>query len=396
MYHPVLVDIDNVSKCFCRSLKRSLWYGIQDVGKELIGRSQETKGLRKGEFWAIRNVTFQVHRKETVGLIGHNGAGKTTLLKLIHGLIKPNGGRITIRGSMRALIALGTGFNPVLSGRENIWIAGAVLGYSEREIRERFDEIVDFSELGDYIDFPVQTYSSGMLARLGFSVAIHTQPDILLVDEVLAVGDLNFAIRCYRKISEFREAGGSIILVTHNPYAIRTNCDRAIWIENGVVQKIGRAEDVSTEYELATARKDTRTGGRRYLEGTVEIEDLTYPTILKSGDEFTIKIKLRATRMVESPILVIGISNINEHNLLNNVSTGDGFVLKIPEGQSIVSVRYPSLPLVRGVYYINLVLSEKYMNNQLAVLINCYKFEIQTDVNDIGTGMFKLQPHWEI
>src|SRR5215210_586863 len=204
-----MIRVEGVSKRYSRSLKHGLWYGVRDVMKEIAGRGQAAEDLRPHEFWALRDVSFDVARGESVGLIGHNGAGKTTLLKLINGLIKPSRGRITVHGSVRALIALGTGFNPVLTGRENVRVASALLGYGERETRDRLEEIVEFSEIGEFIDAPVQSYSSGMLARLGFAVAVHTRPDILLVDEVLAVGDLNFAIKCYRKISEFRNHGGS-------------------------------------------------------------------------------------------------------------------------------------------------------------------------------------------
>src|SRR5579859_2800592 len=188
------IEVAEVSKRYCRSLKKSLWYGLRDMGNELTGRGQQADRLRPAEFWALRDVSFGVKRGESVGLVGHNGAGKTTLLKLINGLVKPSSGMIKVRGSVRALIALGAGFNPVLTGRENIRVASALLGFSERETRDRFDEIVAFSELEEFIDTPVQSYSSGMLARLGFAVAVHTRPDILLVDEVLAVGDLRFEI----------------------------------------------------------------------------------------------------------------------------------------------------------------------------------------------------------
>jgi len=395
MEQAVLIDIKEVSKRYSRSLKRSLWYGVQDVLKEFTGQSQASSGLRTGEFWALRDVTFQVRRGESVGLIGHNGAGKTTLLKLINGLIKPNWGQIAVTGSVRALIALGTGFNPVLSGRENILIASAVLGYSDKETHQHFDEIVAFSEIGEFINAPVQSYSSGMLARLGFAVAIHTQPDILLVDEVLAVGDLNFAIKCYRKISEFREQGGSIMLVSHNPYAIRTNCDRAVWIEGGAIQQIGPSGEVCDAYELFVARKDTLGGEQRHVDSTMEVLGLTYPQVIGSGDEFIVEINLRSTRPLENPIVAVSISNVSGQTLLSNISSTDGAALSIPAGVSAFRLRYPSLPLARGLFSLNLVVAEKSINNQLAALVNCYKFEVRADAQNYGAGIFKLEPEWE-
>lgn len=394
MDEPILIDIENVSKRFSRSLKRSLWYGIQDIGQELLGKSQATDELRPAEFWALKDVSLQIRKGESVGLMGHNGAGKTTLLKLINGLIKPSHGSIMVTGSVRALIALGAGFNPILTGRENILVAGAVLGFSDQEMKERFDEIVDFSELGQFIDTPVQSYSSGMLARLGFSVAIHTWPDVLLVDEVLAVGDLNFAIKCYRKISEFRNQGGLIVLVSHNPYAIRTNCDRAIWLEHGEVQKDGEANEVCEAYEEFVARSNTIPGEQRVTDDIIKEIDITYPEVIHSGEAFEVEVKLNSIRHIEAPIIMLSITNVSGQNLVSNIlPVGD---MVSPSRNMTVRIRYDTMNLIRGVYYISLVVAEGQLNNQLAALINCYKFEVLTDVDDYGIGMFRLQPRLEV
>ncbi|HBY08814.1 MAG TPA: ABC transporter ATP-binding protein, partial [Chloroflexi bacterium] len=222
-----LVIVENVSKKFCRSLRQSLWYGVKDLGSEMIGRQKNNETLRDNEFWAVRGVSLSVKRGETLGLIGHNGAGKTTLLRMLNGLIKPDQGRIEIKGRMQALIALGAGFNPVLSGRENIYINASVLGFSKSQIDGLYDQIVDFSGLEEFIDMPVQSYSSGMAVRLGFSVAAHLEPDILLVDEVLAVGDLAFKTKCQTRIQDLRDCGVAIILVSHNLHTISHVCNRA-------------------------------------------------------------------------------------------------------------------------------------------------------------------------
>ena len=173
------------------------------MGRELTGRRRgEHGGLRTKEFWAVNNVSFELKRGECLGLIGRNGAGKTTLLKMLNGLIKPDAGRIEMRGRVGALIALGAGFNPILTGRENIYVNGSVLGLTKKEIGAKLDEIVDFAEIGDFIDTPVQNYSSGMAVRLGFAVASSIRPDVLLIDEVLAVGDISFVLRCLNRVSE--------------------------------------------------------------------------------------------------------------------------------------------------------------------------------------------------
>lgn len=230
----VLVRVENVSKKFCRDLKRSLWYGMKDLGNELLCRRQEDDvKLRKNEFWALKDVSFTLQRGECLGLIGRNGAGKTTLLRMLNGLIKPDKGRIEMRGRVGALIALNAGFNPILTGRENIYVNAAVLGLKKKEADAMFDDIVDFAELGEFIDAPVQSYSSGMQVRLGFSIAIHTKPDFLIVDEILAVGDIAFQRQCLQRMQQFIRQGGGLILVSHNMHQVQTICDRGVLLHQG-------------------------------------------------------------------------------------------------------------------------------------------------------------------
>lgn len=227
-----LITVENVSKKYCRTLKRSLWYGVKDLASELTGRSNNNKDLRKGEFWAVKDVSFTLNRGESLALIGRNGAGKTTLFKILNGLIKPDCGRVELKGRMEALIALSAGFNPILTGRENIYVKAAILGLSKSEINSKFKNILEFSELEEFIEMPVQNYSSGMVVRLGFAVAAHVNPDILLVDEVLAVGDWGFQRKCFDKIGELRKNGTAIALVSHNMQVISTFSDKAILLNN--------------------------------------------------------------------------------------------------------------------------------------------------------------------
>lgn len=368
---------------------------MRDVAKELVGIGQDADDLRPHEFWALRDVSFSVDRGESVGLIGHNGAGKTTLLKLINGLIKPTHGRIIVNGSVRALIALGTGFNPVLTGRENVRVASAVLGYGEKETKERLEEIIEFSEIGDFIDAPVQSYSSGMLARLGFAVAVHTRPDILLVDEVLAVGDLNFAIKCHRKIAEFRNNGGSIVLVSHSPYTVRSNCDRVIWIEHGSVQQIGSVRDVCDAYDVAVARQDGPAGRQEFSDGTVRLSEIDHPVAIDSGDPFAVDLELDAARRLDRPIVAITFSTMAGQPVVANASLTDDVELEIHEGLNRVSVRYDSLPLTRGVYSVSVVVAEGSINNQVLAVLNVREFEVRVPPGDLGAGLFHLRPGWE-
>lgn len=236
MTDDVLIRTDRVSKKFCRSLKRSLWYGVQDLSNEVRGRRHGGDGtLRADEFWAINNVSFELKRGECLGLIGRNGAGKTTLLRMLNGLIKPDGGRIEMRGRVGALIALGAGFNPILTGRENIYVYASVLGLSKRHVDSRLEEIIDFSGIGEFMDMPVQSYSSGMVVRLGFSVAaILIEPDILFLDEVLAVGDIGFTIKCLNVVRKLTERA-AVVFVSHNMQYVSSFCTRVIVMKRGQV-----------------------------------------------------------------------------------------------------------------------------------------------------------------
>lgn len=232
MADDILIRADHVGKKFCRNLKRSLWYGVQDSVTDVFGvRAADT--LRPHEFWAVNDISFELKRGECIGLIGHNGAGKTTLLKMLSGLIKPDHGRIEINGKLGALIALGAGFNPVLTGRENVYVNGSVLGLTKREIDAKYDEIIDFADIGEFINAPVQSYSSGMQVRLGFAIAVAVKPDVLLLDEVLAVGDANFQAKCFNTLARFRADGTSFVLVSHNNHMISRYCQSTLYMRGG-------------------------------------------------------------------------------------------------------------------------------------------------------------------
>ena len=396
MANSPVIDISAVSKRYCRNLKTSLWYGVQDAAKELTGRGQEAHDLRRGEFWALDDVSFAVHAGECVGLIGHNGAGKTTLLKLIHGLIKPTAGAITVRGSVRALIALDTGFNPVLTGRENIQVAGALLGFGEKLTTARVDEIIAFSELEEFIDAPVQSYSSGMLARLGFAVSVHTWPDILLVDEVLAVGDLGFAMKCFQKIAEFRSQGGAIILVSHNPLMIRTNCDRVVWLERGRVHEIGETAEVCDEFELAMDRKARGPTVPHHGDGSIRVVDVDSPRSLTSGERFVIRITLEATRSLTEPIVYASFTASNGSQVAVNYSLAEEAGVAISEGRTIITLAYPQLPFRPGTYSFDIAISERLKTNFVLSALNCATVEIRRNRQDAPGGLLSLEPEWQI
>lgn len=359
----VLVRVEGVSKKFCRDLKRSLWYGMRDVGNELIGRDTDRMALRKDEFWAARDVTLQAARGETLGLIGHNGAGKTTLLRMLNGLIKPDAGYVEMRGRTQALIALGAGFNPVLTGRENVQVNAAVLGISGKELARRFDEIVEFSGIEEFIDMPVQSYSSGMVVRLGFSVAAHLEPDVLLVDEVLAVGDLAFKTKCQMRIEELKNRGVAIIFVSHNLHAVSHVCTRAVTLERGQVIYDGDTERAIDAY------RDSLTKMNRGLEneiraGTGEIR-IRQVEVLDSEDrvreEFDIgeyarfRIHYTAQEPVENPVFNVAMHVLNSHQVTGIRTDVDGIRAGTLHGDGFVDVTIPHLNLLPNLYTIDAV-----------------------------------------
>ena len=248
MNEDIAIKVEHVSKKYCKSLKRSMLYGVQDIGRNAIGLSSRSDRLRKNEFWAVDDVSFELKKGETLGIIGPNGSGKTTLLKMLNGIFWPDKGRIRVKGRVGALIDVGAGFHPLLTGKENIYINAAILGISKKEVNEKFNEIVKFAEIGDFLDTPVKHYSSGMYVRLGFSIAIHSDPDLLLIDEVLAVGDAGFRAKCYNKLSEIKDKT-TIVFVTHNMTILPRVVDKCMVFKNGGLYFEGDTIDSVITYQ---------------------------------------------------------------------------------------------------------------------------------------------------
>ncbi len=390
----LVLKIDNLSKRYCLDLKKSLWYGVRDIGNDLFGRSLDEHVLRPDEFWALNNISCELKKGESLGIIGRNGAGKTTILKLINGLIKPTTGKISIRGTIGALIALGTGFNPILTGRENIKIAGAVLGFSGREMEEKLDEILDFSEIDEFIDTPVKNYSSGMLVRLGFAVAIQMKPDLLLVDEVLAVGDLAFAIKCHKKITEYQNQGGVLLLVSHAMHNVRFHCQKAMWIHKGDVQAFGDSAEVIDEYELFIGRSAMGKESSSYIESTINVGEPRYPKTLTAMEPFSFELDIHCGRSVERPIIVFAVFDVRGQHMISNYSHYWDFYPSFEKGKNTFRIQYPQLPLSKGVYSISVVIHENEVGNHLVFLQNKFVFEVHNDRSDFG--LLSLVPSWSM
>lgn len=239
MSKQVAVKLDRVSKLFRKQKQKT----FKEFLPALLGHKPTSE-----TFWALKDVSLEIEKGETFGIIGPNGSGKSTLLKLIAGVTEPTEGEIKINGRIAPLIELGAGFHPELTGRENVFLNGVILGLKRDEIKKKFKEIVDFAGLWDFIDQPIKHYSSGMYLRLAFAVAVHTEPDILLVDEILAVGDEKFQKKCFRKMEEFKKSGVTIVYVTHALESVKDFCDRVMYLRYGQVEKIGRAEGVVKAY----------------------------------------------------------------------------------------------------------------------------------------------------
>ena len=236
-----MIEVNDVSMRFRMNTDR-----IMSL-KEFVTASLSGK-MKYNEFTALNHVSFTVRKGETVGLIGHNGAGKSTMLKVISGILQPTEGSVVTRGNIVPMLELGSGFDMELSGRENIFLNGAILGYSEEFLREKYEEIVEFSELGDFIEMPIRNYSSGMMARLAFSVAAEVQPEILIVDEILSVGDANFQEKSRKRMMEMMSGGTTVLFVSHNMQQVREMCNRVVWLEHGTVQMLGDTQEICDEY----------------------------------------------------------------------------------------------------------------------------------------------------
>src|SRR5262245_822301 len=346
-----VVEVEQVSKKFCRRLRYSLWYGLTDLAAEITGRNgNHDLRLRQAEFLAVDDVSFTLRRGECVGLIGHNGAGKSTLLKMLNGLIRPDKGRITMRGRVGALIELGAGFSPVLTGRENIYINGAVLGFSKREIDAKFDEIVDFAELHDAIDAPVQTYSSGMYVRLGFAVAAQLDPDILLIDEILAVGDVAFRMKCFKHLLDSKAAGKSIVVVSHNMIDINRVCDRVVVMDGGkkiyngdVSAGIASYEELLLKRHGYNEQRSSDAGA--WIDG-IELRDSQgqYRSEFATGEDLVAEVKLSAIRRISNARLIVHIMTPSVGTLGSFASPHNGFTFDIEPPQAIIRFRIRKLP----------------------------------------------------
>ena len=356
----LLIQAESVSKKFCRRLRKSLWYGVKDMAAEALGGSRSHDELRADEFWAVKDVSFELRRGECLGLIGHNGAGKTTLLKMLTGLIKPDHGSITLRGRVGALIALGAGFNPILTGRENVQVNASVLGLSRAEIDSRIDEIIDFSGIGDFIDAPVQNYSSGMQVRLGFAVATAMKPDILILDEVLAVGDAAFRHKCYTRIAQIQDHA-AVIFVSHMMDQVARICDRAIYMEKGRPLVSGVVQDAVVGYErsLAIHDPDSALTHLTVNEPIRHFEFRLATPSLAIGEDLVSRILVESARTIHAVFFRILIYSLAGETVCEWSSEVTHPPQSLPAGRNGFEIRVHHLALRPGHYRVSFLITRK-------------------------------------
>jgi len=353
-----IITVENLGKCYRlqhRQRERQRYTALRDViterMKSLFGNRRSAIGDRQAEedFWALEDVSFEIKQGEVVGIIGRNGAGKSTLLKILSRITEPTRGRITLRGRVASLLEVGTGFHPELTGRENIFLNGAILGMTRAEIRARFDEIVAFAEVEKFLDTPVKRYSSGMYVRLAFAVAAHLEPEILIVDEVLAVGDQKFQRKCLGKMQDVASDGRTVLLVTHNMVITRQLCDVVLLLDAGRLKGFGATERTVKEYEAATTEQSKRflPGAfqiRRWWRGTsaTPTEDRTHLYADGMTPEFCFE--LSSPRPVQNAKLGIHLRDV-ENALLVSLMIEP---FDAPAGVSHILLTFVSLPLLPG------------------------------------------------
>ncbi|WP_324721936.1 ABC transporter ATP-binding protein [Salinimicrobium sp. HB62] len=357
MENEVLVKVEGLSKKFCKDLRTSLWYGVKDLFSNLSGNKNE-RLLRDKEFWALKDINFEVRRGECFGLIGHNGAGKSSLLKILNGLIKPDAGKVTIKGKVGALIELGAGFNPVLTGRENIYNNGAILGFTRKEIDDKVEEIIDFAEIREFIDMPVKNYSSGMKVRLGFAVAAQMQPDVLIIDEVLAVGDLGFVLKCFKTIDNILP-NTAVIFVSHSMPMISRLCSKIILMERG--KAVFQGEDVAGAIDKYYGHFANNEMDEVFSDGQFRLEQINLVSpndsnSLKWGEDLKLYLNFNHNSIKEVPEIFVIISDKEQRPvaILEKNNGDDGISFK--ENQMEFMVTHKNIQLSKGVYSISVAL----------------------------------------
>lgn len=407
-----VINVENVSKRYRKGLTgyHTLREDLYNLSGSLFHiRKKRLENTDENHIWALRDVSFQIEQGERIGIIGRNGSGKTTLLRLLAGITNPTYGNIVVKGRLGVLIELLAGFHPELTGRENVYLNGAIMGMTQKEVRRRFDEIVAFAELEDFIDTPIKRYSSGMHVRLGFAVAAHLDPEILLVDEVLAVGDAAFQKKCLGKMGVAAQEGRTVVFVSHNMAAVSSLCEKVILLSRGVIQKTGDVNEVIADYmkgtQFAAPREDlidhpNREKGCAQLltRFTMELEN----GVAYYGKPLTLRIGFNFPRKIVTPQFVVSIHNpsgVRAFTLISDYQSND--IPQWLEGVGEVVCRIHSLPLLPGDYEVSIRLWHP--GEKLDDIENVTTFRVEWMDRSIGQlrwnsvlGFVYVEANWEM
>ncbi|MGX7328439.1 ABC transporter ATP-binding protein [Enterococcus bulliens] len=359
-------------------------------------------------FYALNDVNIHVNQGEMVGFIGENGSGKSTILKIITGVLTPTEGEVKIEGNIAALLELGSGFNPEYSGYENIFLNGMVLGYSRDQMQEKVEDIINFADIGDHLYQPVKTYSSGMFVRLAFAVAINVDPDILIVDEALAVGDLEFQLKCMEKFTEFRNQGKTVLFVSHDVNAVRRFCDRVYWLKNGVVEAEGETMEITEEYENFLKKKSIKTVDREKstveehsaldiveVKSAVLLDEDQQPIDLVTQDsKVFVKVEYQVNDpSIKHPVLGVAIRTVNNQYVCGLNTLLDETEIPWKKGLNTFYIEYPKMALLGGEYYFDVAIFEE--NATVPFVYKTKYITMFITGKYVGEGIVVLDHEWK-
>ena len=398
------ITIDSLGKRYTIGHRLSRSYGlrhaIEGVARAPIAalRSFRQKRSQRQDFWALKNISLQIAHGEVIGIIGRNGAGKSTLLKILSRITVPTEGRILMDGRTGSLLEVGTGFHQELTGRENIFLNGAILGMTRAEISRKFDEIVDFSGVEEFLDTPVKHYSSGMYVRLAFAVAAHLEPEILIVDEVLAVGDVAFQKKCLGKMGSFARSGRTVLFVSHNMDTVRNLCNRCIWLKDGMVYKDGSTDDVIDRYFTDTFGSDRFF--YRSADYGLEVTRVVLRNMqgercnrFQPGEDLVVAIDFDASVPIEKPHFILSIHGINGSCFTANMLL-DGCRPSVLMGQGSISCRFKSLPLLPQHYSVKMSLRSSNGDEKIIDYNDVADFAVVANLENYGyRGEFLSRAH---
>ena len=389
------VSVENVWKYF------RLYHEKNQYLKSTLLRGRRA---RYDEFWALKGVDFEIPFGSTFGIIGSNGSGKSTLLKCLAGILSPDKGSVSCNGRMAALLELGAGFHPDLSGRENIYLNGAILGMTRSEIDRKLEEIIDFSGLEKFVDTPVKNYSSGMVVRLGFAVATNVDPEILIIDEVLAVGDESFQHRCHEKIESFRQEGRTIILVSHGLMQVAQLCSTVAWLEKGVIQEIGPSYEVIGKYAGQShdaAPKVEGEIGERWGSHEAEITRAEFVAadgvpvhVLKTGEPISLQIDYTAHMPIKEPVFGIRITHLHGTNVWGSNTKRMGFQPATLNNSGTITLNIPELPILAGTYDLTVALTDQHETYEYDHWERRVRFDV-VQYNSFDEGLIQIEANWQ-